>query len=337
LDPNPDIKYVTDLIGNGIRRSGINPFSTGKGVITLDYELTQEISQPFATRIENVTPYLVTSYYGILELNPSSDVWVDQVRLDPLTVEGLEGRTFTTEFEFDEEEFDPQAGWSNISWNSWQNNWTGSTTTTTTSGWITTITTTETGLANRTGSATRTLNPSRNISLGSRVVNVDVAPFMRSRNIEFNAKKLRPFSRVYAFFDGENVNQFIVPKLIEIEMLEGTFVVGETVSGTTATDEVVPLSNQISQSIPSTKELKARVAVASHRYGPYNNPTDNYIKNPYDQEQDLPSTYTSNSTILNIDTISLSDFSSFDFYGCIANGMILVGQTSGARARITVM
>ncbi len=347
LNANPDIKYATDLIGSGIRRSGINPFSTGKGVITLDYELTREISQPFATRIENVTPYLVTSYYGILELNPSSDIWVDQVRLEPLTVEGLEGRTITTEFEFEEDEFDPQGGWSNIRWNAWQDNWTGSTTTTTTSGWITTITTTETGIANRTGNATRTLNPTRNISLGSRVVNVDVAPFMRSRNIEFNAKKLRPFSRVYAFFDGENVNQFITPKLIEIQMLEGTFVVGETVTGTSVSDVVVPTvvttpstgSNRttisIPQSILTSKVLKARVASASHRYGPYNNPTDNFIKNPYNQNQDLPSTYTSNSTILNIDTTSLSDFCSFDFYGCITSDMILVGQTSGARARVT--
>lgn len=319
LDLNADIKYVTDLIGNNIRRSGVNPTSTGKGIITLDYNLYREISQPYATRIENVTPYLVTSYTGIIELSPSSDIWVDQSKLERLNVEGVGGELTVTNLQFEEEDFDQQSGWSPVVWNAWENNWTGSTTTTTTRGQTQTTTTINTGTAARTGFSNRVLTTTNNISLGNRVVNIDVSPYIRSRNIEFNAKKLRPFSRVYAFFDGQDVNAYIIPKLIEIEMLEGTFSVGETVA---------------SSSQSSSPSIKVRCASANHRYGPYDSPVDVFVKNPYNQDEDLPNTYSPNSTVLNIDTVSLSQLCSFDFTGYISVGMILIGNSSGARARV---
>ena len=50
---------------------------------------------------------------------------------------------------------------------------------------------------------------------------------MRSRDIQFTAKSMKPYNRVYAFFDGVDVTKFCVPKLIEIEMLSGTFRVSE--------------------------------------------------------------------------------------------------------------
>jgi len=321
INPNADIKYVTDLIANNVKRSGITPSSTGKGVITLDYQEVLEFSQPLATRIENVTPYLVTSYIGIVDLNPTSDVWVDQTRVESLTVEGITGKTYEVELDLVEAEVinDPQGGWAPIAWNAWENNWTGSTTDTAVNGWITTITNTQTGTATRTGTTTRTLNPINQVSLGDRVVGIDINPFMRSRNIEFVAKKLKPFTQVYAFFDGQDMSEYVVPKLMEVEMLEGTFAVGETVLG---------LSGQAT-------EFKVRLAVANHRYGPLDAPTDVFTKNPYNQLEDLPGSYTTNSTILNIDTISLADFCSWDFYGQIYPGMIVVGQSSKARARVT--
>ena len=325
INPNVDIKYLqnSDIIGTNIRTSGMTRGSTGKGVVTLDYFEVPEIVQPFATRIENVTPYLVTSYIGTIDLNPSSDIWVDSIKLDPLTVEGIEGRTTVTQLQLEESEFDPQAGWNPVSWGSWQNNWTGSTTTSNTVGFIETITTTQTGTATRTGTTSRTLNSTNNVSLGNRVVSVDVSPFMRSRNIEFNAKRLRPFSRVYAFFDGQDVNKYVIPKLIEIEMLEGTFIVGETVASS-------GLSIGFDQS-----EITLRCATPNHRYGPFNSPTDIFTNNPYNQNQQIESSYTSNSSILNIDTVSLSEFSIGNYGGFISIGMVLTGQSSKARARVS--
>ena len=54
---------------------------------------------------------------------------------------------------------------------------------------------------------------------------------MRAREIKFTAQGMKPYNRVYAFFDGVDVTRFCVPKLIEIEMISGTFKVSETVVG----------------------------------------------------------------------------------------------------------
>ncbi len=121
-----DAKYANDLIGIGVTRSGLNPTSAGKGVITLNYREVVEISQPFATRIENVTPYFVTIYEGIMDLNPSSDIWVDRTQLSPLTVEGFTGEMTTTVLQLTKEQIDTQGGWSPIVWDSWSDQWTGS-------------------------------------------------------------------------------------------------------------------------------------------------------------------------------------------------------------------
>ena len=55
---------------------------------------------------------------------------------------------------------------------------------------------------------------------------------MRSRNVQFVSKRMKPLTRLYAFFDGKDVTRYCVPKLLEIQMVAGTFTVGETVTGT---------------------------------------------------------------------------------------------------------
>ena len=121
-----DAKYSNNIVGAGVTRSGLIPGSAGKGVITLNYNEVIEITQPYATRIENVTPYFVTVYEGIMDLNPSSDIWVDRTQLDPLTVEGITGEMTTTTLQLTREQIDTQGGWSPIVWNAWSEQWTGS-------------------------------------------------------------------------------------------------------------------------------------------------------------------------------------------------------------------
>ena len=52
-----------------------------------DPEKSILINQPYATRTENVTPYLVNYYSGTIELNPCSDCWVEQIQLAAQRVE----------------------------------------------------------------------------------------------------------------------------------------------------------------------------------------------------------------------------------------------------------
>ena len=62
---------------NGIRKTG--------RVLTLDYEDVVHVDQPFATRVENITPYLVSYYGGTVDLVPDSDIWIDEVILEAKT------------------------------------------------------------------------------------------------------------------------------------------------------------------------------------------------------------------------------------------------------------
>ena len=47
--------------------------------------------------------------------------------------------------------------------------------------------------------------------LGSKVIDVSIIPFIRSRVIAFSAIRMKPNTKVYAFFDGEDVNAYCTP------------------------------------------------------------------------------------------------------------------------------
>ena len=151
---------------------------------------------------------------------------------------------------------------------------------------------------------------------------------MRSRNIQFVSKKLKPLTQIYAFFDGVDVTRYCVPKLLEISMISGTFEVGEKIIGTVQNTGLNPNLGQ------DVARISFRVAQSNHREGPYNAATTTYPSNPY-TGQILQSTYSSTSNVLNIDTFSLSNQPQGEYSGWVEPGMILVGQNSGAQATLT--
>ena len=69
-DPAADLTQVSDLQSNDLKRSG--------DVVTLDYTEVPYINQPLATRTENVNPFAVITWIGGVELNPNSDVWLNE-------------------------------------------------------------------------------------------------------------------------------------------------------------------------------------------------------------------------------------------------------------------
>ena len=48
-------------------------------------------------------------------------------------------------------------------------------------------------------------------SLGDRVINVAFIPFIRSRTVNFTGTRFKPNTRLYGFFDDQDVNQYITP------------------------------------------------------------------------------------------------------------------------------
>ena len=147
--------------------------------------------------------------------------------------------------------------------------------------------------------------------------------YVRSRNVAFDSKALKPLTRFYPFFAGIDVSRYVIPKLLEIEMVSGAFQIGETVE---------------SDATFTSNYIKFRLCSPNHKTGPYDGTqTDNssvYDLDPYTQ-QSIQETYSNTSTFLNVDTLSLQLAAETNFYGSVAVGMRLIGKSSGAVAVVS--
>lgn len=147
--------------------------------------------------------------------------------------------------------------------------------------------------------------------------------YLRTRNISFEASGLKPSTRHYASFGGIDVTSFIVPKLLEIKMISGSFETGEIVE---------------SDATFTSNFIRFRLCYPKHTFGPYNDDTfndgrDNQDVNPYTGLV-TPFSYTNSSDFLNIDIRSLQ-LPTENFYGSVSVGMRLIGKTSGAVAEVS--
>ena len=101
--------------------SGTNVKRTGQ-LITLDYEDVLYKFQPFATRVENVTPFLVMFYRGTIELEPDTDIWIDVTKMQPndIMMEGsFDGVAEALRAEITTAADGSRMGVSPVQWNSW--------------------------------------------------------------------------------------------------------------------------------------------------------------------------------------------------------------------------
>jgi len=167
-------------------------------LITLPYTEETVIDVPYATATENLNPYAVFDWIGKIDLDPPVDMWKDVVRVPDLTV-NVRGA-------FDN--LVDELGLSNpniteipmgTEWNEWQTQWTG------VSGNVRRTGQTRSGIRSTAIPLTVTEN------LGDRVVGVNFIPFIRARDISFTARGMRPNTRVYAFFDNEDINTYVTP------------------------------------------------------------------------------------------------------------------------------
>ena len=350
-NPNADLRFVSDLGSPDIKKVG--------SIICLNYSDVEYTKNKFATRTENINPFNNINWIGSIELNPSSDTWID-TRTTQRTID-LSGSYDSLVQELG---VDTNTGLSPVDWGAWETSWTGTSISqgpslgriqtrssiVAESGWAATsdahasrapdgvmrqsqtetttfrdsfvnfsnqTVTTSTGQS-RQGIQYGVTSRYDSTRLGDRVVSREIITTMRSRNIEVVAKRLKPSSRFYAFFDNVDVTSYIVPKLLEVSMSSGTFANGETIIGSLG-----------------SISIKFRLATQNHKYGPYNLPTETYTLNPYQPSNGLSNTYTSTTTILNVDTGSLELQSSSGFFGSVSTGMQLIGQTSNAIAKIT--
>ena len=407
--PNISHDFVTDLGSPGVKKTG--------DLITLNYDERLYFEQPYATKTESVTPFLVRFWQGLVELRPSIDTWIEERTNETnsfnevtTTAEALPDINITTvnnvtvNREVNVDNPTPQTGVVSDSFD-----WIGNARTVLSQikligGVPINLTKTSpkmlnnaffisTVLGNNTihlevlktritqgdldiirkllppDVATQFINQIQTKNGNNRVL-LDFTPgknpvfkeelqssvttttqstsntvttvippeitqttstsetrtnttetvrFLRSRNIEFDVKGLRPVTRFYPFFQGVDVQLYVTPKLLEIEMISGKFEIGETIES--------------SPTFTSSK-FRFRLCTPNHKFGPFNNPSETFSLIPYNQQQP-PTSYSESSTFLNVDTNALQLPSEIEYYGQAAVGMAVIGKSSGAVARIS--
>ena len=185
--------------GNAAMAYHVSSTTTKTGdLVTLPYTSAAIISQTQYSGKINVNPYDVFNWTGGMTLTPSTDEWRDIDRR-PEVVINNDG-----EFDAMVKALEPQVG---TVWGEWTTNWTGQ-------RWE------RDGGARRsklmdTGTSTRSgINQSIDVitsrfSVGDRILDVNFIPFMRTRLVAFEAKRMKPGVQVYAFFDDISVANYV--------------------------------------------------------------------------------------------------------------------------------
>ena len=222
--------FATKSVGLNLVEGDSTNFKKHGNVVTMPYTTEVYSEQPFATKSVSVNPYFIFNKEGAVKLNPDSDVWKDVTTQPDLVVDvdtgwedireianeaGVLGTTWnswetTSSTSTSRSRTDVSRTVTNNNWNWWWNNQQTRTTATTTTATTTASQQTREGV-NR--SVEEEIN---NYSLGENVTSVNLVPYIRSIDVQFAATGLLPNTKIYAFFDGIDVND-------DCRMLNGVF------------------------------------------------------------------------------------------------------------------
>ena len=218
-----NINLLESLTNNTDRR--IANYMVYGDVITLPLDQNTPhvamITQQYGSRLENVNPFAVFTFVGDISINPSSDDWFE-VNRQPDVITNVEGDFTAISALVD------KVGAMGTVWNAWQTQWTGKPVVTTSSSswtwqdgggstWGTTATTQTTATQvgqSRTGMTTTVAAKITTNLQEDRILNSTVIPYMRSRNILIQAKKLKPNTIFYPSFDGVKITSYVTPSTV---------------------------------------------------------------------------------------------------------------------------
>lgn len=171
------------------------------------------VDQNKSSKSYNINPFNIVNYIGKIQLDPPSDVWFDTNKQADVLV-NLEG---------------DKDAWAKITenaygyeWGNWQTYWTGTSVSSSNfnrGGWINggegaaqvvrSSTTVTTQNQTRSGVFSQVVPSSITQSLGDRVIDVSIIPYMRNRSILFTCSDFKPSTELYGFFDNISVKQYV--------------------------------------------------------------------------------------------------------------------------------
>lgn len=235
------IDVVNNLARNSYNLTSVKVFSnnsTSDSGIEFNGPLltlagTEEVylSQNLASKSVNVNPFNVINYIGSVKLDPVSDVWTSNTRVEAQNIDLTGGES-------------ARDAWSSIqstSWGAWQTTWTGTNILETIGKPKQVVTyqsakhtvpvvnskgktvmmretdyaVTQDALVSRTTRETRQGILSQIVpqqltkSLGDRLIDVTVVQFMRDTNILMIGTGFKPKTTLYSYFDNTNVDQYV--------------------------------------------------------------------------------------------------------------------------------
>ena len=362
-NPTLDLNHITDVDGENIKKTG--------RLLTLDYSETEMLKQIYASRVENVNPFLIVYYSGDMDISPDSDIWMDTKRVEAnVTVDTSQYDNTVAMLGIDE-----QTGFSEVNWGAWETNWS--------SEKIGEVKWEATqveklgkvhpndlppGFVNNTKAIAnfgmvKKLNGKWVPKGAGVIINATVETQQKVQDIERTSEQSR-----------EGIQFQVTPKMTEQSLGDRTlsrdiipfmrkrniqitthrmkprtrfYVYFDNVDVTKFTTPKLLEVNMSSGVFQTGETVKAfanrdagddfsfRLAAPNHKEGPYNAPTKVITLNPYDNAAGISTVYSTSSTILNVDTFSLAQQVQGDFFGHARNGMKLKGQTSGAEASIS--
>ena len=209
---NPDYKASIDPLTQTLRPhfyednimlvydsdASTNTIKKGDNVY-LKYTEEEYIDQSLASRAIQINPFSVVVHEGVITLSPGSDEWRNTEYTAAKIIDG--GTKLDTSQAY--------------LWNNWTWNWGGIPIEKLKLGSTTNAKVT-------TGGNVTTTSVNKVVSdevvqklVGDRVLNVALLPFMRSRKVFFKAEGLRPNSKVFAFFDGTSVADWVRPETFQ--------------------------------------------------------------------------------------------------------------------------
>ena len=222
---NEDFKISVDpkrqelrpfFIGDRTRKCIYYPLDTSSAnrpvlndnLIMLPFTEEEYLAQPLASRSIQLNPFNQVAWVGILKLDPDRDDFVNTNRLPDVNVNvagdhdawaaitGPASKAFGTE------------------WGSWETYWTGVKRTdagtrsasSRSGNYVTTkkfdrTKVTTTNKQNKFGVNTSVVADLQTDSLGDRVVDISIVPYIRTQDINFTVKGLKPNTRFYPYFD----------------------------------------------------------------------------------------------------------------------------------------
>lgn len=275
---NDDYRAALDPINQHIRPRGLedaamlqydsasstNTILRGDNVY-LNYNHRLHINQSSVTGTENVNPFIKMGYTGSVQLSPSSDSWIEQQYIADRVISGGTNLNSTNGNLWN------SAGWNwngtpvdQLSVGSTTNTQSSSSTSTATTGTRATgTTTTQTTVTNSTSNVVVSSQTITSV-IGDRIVNILVIPFMRSRKIYFKAEGLRPNTKLFPFFDGVRVDNWVKAETY-VNVSTNPVDVGNTQNNATGHPDgssaiIADATGKIEGSffIPSTDNLKFR-------------------------------------------------------------------------------